>query len=143
MFQKSITYDDVMQKLPYLEATVLETMRFYTLPTRLTRIAENEYRLSNGVTIPKGCMVHIPAYVIHHSEEHYPEPEKFDPDRFLPEQKASRDPFTFLAFGSGPRNCIGMRFAMLQLKLLLAATLGKFKFVTAPETEVKSKYYPF
>lgn len=131
-----------MLNLPYLDAFVQEILRFYTPGSRLTRVAENDYHLSEEVTIPKGCMVNIPAYVVHHTEEFYPEPEKFDPDRFLPEQKAARDQFTFLPFGSGPRNCIGMRFAMLKMKLILAATLQKFKFVTVPETEVRLKFIP-
>ncbi len=126
-----------MQKLPYLEATIQETLRFYPPASRVVRVAEEDYRLSDEIKIPKGCLVNIPAYAIHHSEEFYPQPEKFDPDRFLPEQKAARDQYTFLAFGHGPRNCIGMRLALLEMKLILAAMLQKFKFVTVPETEVR------
>ena len=47
-------------------------------------------------------------------------PEKFDPDNFSPENKADRSPYTFLAFGQGPRNCVGMRFALLQVKILFS-----------------------
>ncbi len=129
-----------MHKLPYLDATIQETLRFYPPGSRLTRIAEEDYKLSDDLIIPKGCLINVPTYSVHHSEEFYPEPEKFDPDRFLPEQKAARDQYTYLAFGHGPRNCIGMRFALLEMKLVLAATLRKFKFVTVPETEVRPDF---
>jgi cytochrome P450 len=48
-------------------------------------------------------------------EKYFSNPEKFDPENFSPEKKAERSPYTFLAFGQGPRNCIGMRFALLQV----------------------------
>ena len=63
--------------------------------------------------------------------------------RFTPEEKAKRHPLAHLAFGWGPRNCIGMRFALLEMKLALISVLRKYKFVRAPETEVCIMHTPY
>jgi len=63
------------------------------------------------LTIPKGGQVFIPIYSIHRDPTIWPNPEKYDPERFSPEGKQSREPYLYFPFGSGPRNCIGMRFA--------------------------------
>lgn len=57
--------------------------------------------------IPKGTMVQIPVYAIHHDPVHYPNPDRFDPDRFKEEVKSKRHHYAYLPFGDGPRNCIG------------------------------------
>ena len=75
-------------------------------------------------------------YSIHRDPEFYPDPDKFDPERFNAEAKQSRDPYTYLPFGHGPRNCIGMRFAQMEMKLALVRILKKFSFAVAPETEI-------
>ena len=68
----------------------------------------------------------------------YPQPDLFDPYRFDDEIKKSRD--TYLPFGNGPRNCIGMRFALIEMKILLAKILAKYKFVKCSQTQVNSNY---
>ena len=60
-------------------------------------------------------------------------------DRFSKEERESRDPYAFLPFGAGPRNCLGMRIAMLELKFALAKALQKFRFVTCEKTEVRKR----
>jgi cytochrome P450 family 6 len=64
------------------------------------------------ITLEKGSSVIVPIYAIHHDPEIYPNPDKFDPNRFSPEQVQNRHPFAWLPFGEGPRICIGMRFKL-------------------------------
>ena len=67
-------------------------------------------------------------------EKYFNNPEKFDPENFSPERKAKRSPYAFLAFGQGPRNCVGMRFALLQVNILLSYT----KFTASVSTALSS-----
>lgn len=78
----------------------------------------------------------MPTYAFHHDPELYPNPSKFDPDRFLDENKSTRHPFAHLPFGEGPRICIGLRFGLMQVKVGLAMLLKKFKFEVCDKTNV-------
>ncbi|XP_078612799.1 cytochrome P450 3A8-like [Branchiostoma floridae x Branchiostoma japonicum] len=102
---------------------------------RFDRVCKEDTEVK-GLHIPAGTIINIPAYAIHHDPEIWPEPEKFRPERFSKEEQESRDPYSFMPFGSGPRNCVGMRLAMLEIKHALAKVLGKFRFVTCEKTEV-------
>jgi cytochrome P450 family 3 subfamily A len=85
-------------------------------------------------------LIEIAIYVIHHSEQYYPNPEKFSPERFIPENRDQLVPYTYLTFGVGPRNCIGMRFALLEAKLYLAQIVKRFKIFKSYKTEVPFKF---
>ncbi|XP_013391527.1 cytochrome P450 3A24 [Lingula anatina] len=128
------THDNV-SKLTYLEQVINESMRLYPVGIRLDRLADQDTTV-NGLFIPKGTAVAIPTFAIHLHPEYYPEPEKFDPDRFSPEAKAKRNPYTYLPFGMGPRSCIGMRLAMLEMKMVLAKVLQNLTFKTCEETQI-------
>ena len=86
-----------------------------------------------GVKIPKDIAVMIPVYSIHRDPSIYADPDKFDPERFAKEE--SRNPYSFMPFGNGPHNCIGLRFAMIEMKLVLARILKKCRFEVAPDTK--------
>ena len=86
--------------------------------------------------------VFIPTYSLHRDEEFWPEPDSFKPERFLPENKDSINQFAYLPFGAGPRNCIGMRFAMMEIKTILVRMLQKYRLVRGPETPVPLKILP-
>uniref|UniRef100_T1H4Z5 Cytochrome P450 n=1 Tax=Megaselia scalaris TaxID=36166 RepID=T1H4Z5_MEGSC len=104
-------------------------------------MTQEDYKVPNTkYVIEKGVMVMIPIDSIHHDENIYPNPEKFDPDRFTEENMKTRHPMTWLPFGDGPRNCIGLRFGKMQAKIGLISLLSKFKFSVCPETENPPRY---
>lgn len=85
-----------------------------------------------GYRIPAGAMVMILAYATHRHPESWPDPERFEPDRFLPERAQERHPLAFMPFGGGNRVCVGMNFALQEMIMFLAAALRRFEFELAP-----------
>ncbi|XP_005523070.1 PREDICTED: cytochrome P450 3A9-like [Pseudopodoces humilis] len=132
-----LTYDAIM-KLEYLDMTVNETLRMYPLGGRIERTCKKDVEI-NGVTIPKGVVVTIPPYILHRDPEFWPSPDEFRPERFSKENKGTIDPYTYLPFGAGPRNCLGMRFALLTLKVAITSLLQHFTFQTCKETQIPMK----
>nr|XP_020658073.1 cytochrome P450 3A24-like isoform X2 [Pogona vitticeps] len=128
------TYEVILQ-MEYLDMVINETLRLYPVGGRIERVCKNNVEI-NGVTIPKGTVVMIPAFVLHRLPEYWSEPEEFRPERFSKENKETLDPYTFLPFGAGPRNCIGMRFAFLVIKMAVVVLLQKFSFRTCEETPI-------
>ena len=131
-----ISYE-VLAKLPLLDAVLSEGLRLHSPALKLQRVASTDYKLGDtGITLEKGTTIEIPVYAIHHMEEYFPEPYKFNPDRFMPDNRDNIKPYTYIPFGSGPRNCIGMRFALLEAKLCLAHMMRKYKFFRTDQTSV-------
>ncbi|XP_038676365.1 cytochrome P450 3A21-like [Scyliorhinus canicula] len=128
------TYDGVMQ-LEYMEMVISETLRLFPPAPRIDRVCKKDVQL-NGLTVPKGTVVMVPAYVLHRDPAYWPEPEEFRPERFDKENSENRDPCIFLPFGMGPRNCIGMRFAQLVMKMALASFLQHLTLVPCEETPI-------
>ncbi|XP_037085521.1 cytochrome P450 3A2-like [Pollicipes pollicipes] len=123
-----ITFD-MVNSMPYLDNVLSESLRLYPNP-QLSRCCTKPYRLPGTDTIvPQNCLVYVSPYGIQRDPGLYPNPDAFDPDRFLPEIKADRHAYAWLSFGQGPRNCIGMRFALLQAKMALVAILRRYSFV--------------
>ncbi|KAJ6632804.1 putative cytochrome P450 6a14, partial [Pseudolycoriella hygida] len=121
------TYD-AMMKMHYLDRCVQEALRKYPTVPLLIRQCTKDYPVpNNDVTIPKGTSVLIPVYGIHHDPQIYSNPEVYDPERFLPEEVQKRHSLSYLPFGDGPRNCIGLRFGLMQTKVGLATILKNFQ----------------
>lgn len=127
-------YDNV-HELTYLEMCINETMRLYPLASRVDRVASRDVVIGN-IKIPKGMTVNIPIGAIQKDPEFWPEPEKFIPERFTAEAKAEMDPYVFLPFGAGPRNCIGLRLAFMEMKMAIARMLQNFRPIKSPNTKV-------
>src|SRR5258705_6101998 len=88
---------------------VSETLRLHGPAPKSTRICTKDYQIpGTNKIIQKGTMVTFPSFAIHRDERYFPNPSKFDPERFSPEEKSKRSPYVYLPFGHGPRNCIGM-----------------------------------
>ncbi|XP_037094480.1 cytochrome P450 3A9-like [Pollicipes pollicipes] len=129
-----MTYDAVLD-MTYLDRVLSETLRLYAPATRLERECTKDYTLpGTNVHLPKGTLVHIPVLSLHRDPDHYPDPLRFDPDRFLPEEKEKRHPCAYLPFGQGPRNCIAMRFALFEAKVAFAALLQKMTLLPTEKT---------
>lgn len=89
-----------------------------------------------GLSINENTPIIIPVYSIHRDPEFYPDPECFNPERFTSDAKQSRDPYTYMPFGHGPRNCMGMRFAQLEMKLALSVIMKNFTLSVTNETAI-------
>ena len=90
-----------------------------------------------GIDIQEGVLVVIPIRAIHYDPKIWPEPDKFDPYRFTPEQKAKHGPYDWIPFGSGPRNCVAMRLALVEFKIAVAYLVREYRFIRSDKTEVK------
>uniref|UniRef100_A0A8C5Q302 Cytochrome P450 3A n=1 Tax=Leptobrachium leishanense TaxID=445787 RepID=A0A8C5Q302_9ANUR len=128
------TYEAVMQ-MEYLDMVVNETLRLYPAAGRIERVCKKTTTI-NGVTIPQGVVTVIPVYVLHRDPEIWQEPEEFRPERFSKENKDAFDPYLFLPFGFGPRNCIGMRFALMNMKLAMVSLIQNFTLRPCSETPI-------
>ncbi|WP_017297715.1 cytochrome P450 [Nodosilinea nodulosa] len=106
--------------LPYLTALCQETLRIYPVaPTTGIRIVSEPMAVA-GYEFPAGAVLFLNIYLVHHREDLYPDPDTFRPERFLERQYS---PYEFLPFGGGHRSCIGMAFALMEMKLVLATVL--------------------
>ncbi|XP_051573321.1 cytochrome P450 3A30-like [Myxocyprinus asiaticus] len=129
-----VTYDALM-KMDYLEMAINESMRLLPTAPRLERVCKKTVEL-NGVTIPKDTLVAIPTYVLNRDPQLWESPDVFRPERFSPESKSEVNQYAFMPFGLGPRNCIGMRFALMIMKLLVVKLLQNFSVETCKETQI-------
>lgn len=129
-----ITYDDVMA-LPYLDQVICESLRLYPPAPRITRTG-NSTVVVKGVTIRNDTSLSVPIYSIHRDPDYYQNPDKFDPDRFNPANKAKMHSCQFIPFGHGQRMCIGMRLALIESKIALVHVMRKCKINPCSETEI-------
>ncbi|XP_046836136.1 uncharacterized protein LOC124431839 [Vespa crabro] len=119
-----ITMNTISQ-LKYLDRVCKESLRLYAIVPVYSRQITNEIMIGKYV-IPKNTELAIHVHGLHHDPEIWTEPDKFNPDRFLTNETQNRNPFSYLPFSAGPRNCIGQKFANLELKLVIAMLLRKW-----------------
>ncbi len=117
--------DAHINQLRYLDQVIQETLRLYPPIHVGTRIAATDLEFQ-GYRIPAGTRVLYSIYLTHRHAQYWPAPQRFDPERFNPEQSRMRPAYVFLPFGGGPRNCIGAAFAQLEAKTVLARILQNF-----------------
>lgn len=118
-----------LQRLPYTERIIKESMRLYPPAWSLARTVVSDFEL-RGYRIPAGANVVMSQWIMHRNPHYFPEPEKFDPDRWLTERAQKLPRFAYFPFGGGPRQCIGASFAMMEATLLLATVAQQFRLNT-------------
>ena len=132
---------EIAHNIEYLDCVIKEAQRLNPPVAFVNRECHQDFNF-NAIHITKGTEVQIPIYALHHDPDAWEDPEKFDPERFRGHAKDTQHAFQFLPFGAGPRNCIGMRFALMEIKLALVKILMKYKFVRSPETQVPLIIHP-
>lgn len=120
-----------------------ETLRKYPVVPLVFRTCTKDYPVpGSDLVVPKGMQLQISVYGLQRDPDHFPDPDRFDPERFTEEEKAKRHNYAYIPFGEGPRNCIGMRFSLLQKKVALASLLSKFKFQVCHRTGLPLNFHP-
>lgn len=134
------TYEAI-NEMKYLEQVFSETLRKYPVLPVVERVSKADYDTGDPrYLIERNTHIIILTYGIHHDPEYYPDPEKFDPERFTEEEIRKRPSCAWLPFGDGPRNCIGLRFGKMQALIGIALLLKNFKFSFAAQTPYKLAY---
>ncbi|GLH06269.1 Cytochrome P450 6a2 [Gryllus bimaculatus] len=137
-----LTYD-ALQEMTYIDMVMAETLRMYPVTGQLFRECTKKYRFPDSdVELQAGTMVFVSIFAMHHDPLYFPEPELFRPERFSPGEKGLIKPYTYMPFGAGPRFCIGERFALLQMKMVLARILLDFEVQTCAETPRALQFDP-
>jgi cytochrome P450 len=129
------TFED-LPSLEFTERVLQESMRLYPPAWCFEREAVEADEVG-GYAIPGGTTIAVCPYVLHRNPAYWNEPDKFDPDRFLPERSTARSRFAYLPFGDGPRVCIGKGFAMMEAKIVLAMIAGSFHLKLASDKPVE------
>jgi cytochrome P450 len=127
--------DDV-PRLQYAERVLAEAMRLYPPAWNIGRQSVADYQV-RGYTLRKGSLFAVSPWVTHHDERWWPDPFRFDPERWLPDARAARPKFSYFPFGGGARQCIGESFAWMEGALLLATLAQRFRFRSIPGARVE------
>ena len=125
-----------LPNLAYTEIVVKEAMRLYPAAWAISREAIEDVPLRNG-TLPRGSVAGVMIYFTQRDPRWWPDPERFDPERFHAENAAAIPRYAYLPFGGGPRVCIGNGFAMMEARLLLTTIASRYRLELAPGQVVK------
>ena len=137
-----------------------EAMRLFPPLPLHCREATKEIDLVYGHMIPEGTNIFVSAYTVHRDPRLYPDPDKFDPERFSPQNSVGRHPYAYIPFGIGRRMCVGHLFATMEAKTILSTVLRRYciteieggikgleetlkmSFVMTPANGVRLKFLP-
>ncbi|WP_114520815.1 cytochrome P450 [Altererythrobacter sp. ZODW24] len=137
---RPLAYED-LGKLDLTEMAFKESLRIMPPVPSTPRRALKDFEYE-GYKIPAGTPVGINTHYVHHMAEHWPEPEKFDPMRFTPEQVKARHKYAWVPFGGGAHMCLGLHFAYMQIKVLMAQVLQRYEIQIAEGYEPDWKAWP-
>lgn len=142
---QSLTDDDLnnakrLRQLPYIDAIINETLRYHAPVTGAFR-QMNQDRCYAGYRIPKGWALSLPISGTHHNTDLWDDPETFDPERFL-RNEHKRENLMFIPFGGGPRMCLGMNFALVTMRLVLARAFQSYRWYLLPDQNLEMRILP-
>ncbi|XP_047370380.1 cytochrome P450 6a2-like [Vespa velutina] len=144
--QGEITYDS-LKEMTYLDQVINESQRINTLLNTMTRLCTDKIQLKGNdgltCTVEPGTKVIISLQSLQKDPKYWTNPEAFDPDRWNEERKANINKYCFLPFGEGPRMCVGLRMALLQMKAALVTILMKYRIERNPRTSYPAKISTF
>ncbi|GIY72349.1 cytochrome P450 4C1 [Caerostris darwini] len=132
IFEDDIERDIRREDLPrmkYLECVIKESLRLYPAVPLIARKTKQPFKVLN-YTVHAGSLCVIFPQALHLDEGSFPDPERFNPERFFPENITGRHPYAYVPFSAGPRNCIGQKFALMEEKTVLANILRKFRITS-------------
>lgn len=127
-----------LPKLTYMQQFLNEVLRLYPAAYLFAREAVVD-DLLDGYPIPANTLIFISPFVTHRDPKYWPDPERFDPDRFTSEQVASRSRHVYYPFGEGPHLCIGNNFALMEMQLILSMALQRFRLRLLPNHPIAFK----
>ncbi|XP_051898792.1 cytochrome P450 3A24-like [Pristis pectinata] len=130
--QKGFTYESIAG-MEFLDMVVRETLRLFP-PVVWVQATCTKSTEVYQVKIPRGIQVVVPVWVMHHSQEFWDHPCKFNPLRFTREEEDARDPHCYLPFGLGPLGCVGSEFSIMMMKVAMATVLGSYRFAWCSQT---------
>ncbi|ERL93976.1 cytochrome P450 6a2 [Dendroctonus ponderosae] len=134
-----LTYEAV-QDMTYFRQVIDETLRMYPPVQNVARFCVKPYTFKDSnVTVEKGVSVVVPLVALGRDPDNYPNPERFDPDRFSPQSKESINKSVYIPFGDGPRNCIGKRFGLMQTSIGLMQVVRDYKITINSKTPMPLK----
>ncbi|KAH0809335.1 hypothetical protein GEV33_013456 [Tenebrio molitor] len=133
---RDATLDD-LTRMEYTERVIRETMRLFPVgPCQFREVLE-DIKIRD-VVIPEGSQLLIPVHFIHRNPKYWPDPLKFNPDRFLPEEVEKRPRYSYMPFSIPPRNCIGKTFAMMSMKVSLTNMMRNFRIVSTQHKSIET-----
>ncbi|XP_063374722.1 cytochrome P450 4g15-like [Cydia amplana] len=137
---RPVTFSDTL-RMKYLERVIFESLRMYPPVPIIARKLKRDVKIAtNNYVLPAGSTIVIGTLKVHRNPKYYKDPDVFNPDNFLSENTQDRHYYSYIPFSAGPRSCVGRKYAILKLKVLLATVLRNFKMVSdIPEDQFMLK----